>query len=122
MQEICKVSVLSDYARDLLPKFNKVKKASSNPLLLLIIGVIVSHLIIPFYTRQWQDHQKDLELKTELADQINKAITNAVQIAQYNINSEISKQTDWNEKWHNTYIDWKISNEVIGSRINTLFF
>jgi hypothetical protein len=105
-----------------LPKVNNVKKALSHPLLLLIVGAIVSSLLIPFYTRQWQDHQKDLELKTDLADQINKAITNAEQMAQYNINPEINKQNDWNEKWHNAYIDWKISSELIGSRITSYFF
>jgi hypothetical protein len=51
-----------------------LKSALSNPMVLLIVGAIISSFIIPYYTRQWQDHQKELELKTNLSDEINKAI------------------------------------------------
>lgn len=41
--------------------------------MLLIVGAIITSLIIPNFTRQWQDHQKELEVKIALTDEINKA-------------------------------------------------
>jgi hypothetical protein len=54
----------------------------SNPLLLLIIGAVISGILIPYFTRQWQDHQKDLELKTDLVSGISKAIVDLMLAAQ----------------------------------------
>jgi hypothetical protein len=42
----------------------------SNPLVLLIVGAVISGILVPYITRQWQDHQKELELKTELVSRI----------------------------------------------------
>jgi len=39
----------------------------------LIVGAIITRLIIPNFTRQWQHHQKELEVKIALTDEINKA-------------------------------------------------
>ena len=50
----------------------------SHPFLLLVVGAIVSSIIVPNFTRQWQDNQKQLELKTALADDINKAISDSI--------------------------------------------
>lgn len=93
----------------------------SHPFILLIIGALVSSLLIPYYTRQWQDHQKELELKTDLSDQINKAISNMVTTARYNLIPAIFTQKDYNTKWFNAYEDWISSSKIIGSRIKSYF-
>jgi hypothetical protein len=46
----------------------------SNPFLLLVAGAIVSSIIIPDFTRRWQDNQKQIELKTNLADEIRRCL------------------------------------------------
>jgi len=46
----------------------------SHPFLLLVAGTIVSSIIIPDFTRQWQNNQKQLELKTNLADEIRRCL------------------------------------------------
>lgn len=44
----------------------KLKFILSNPLLLLVVGGIISGLLIPYITNQWQNHQQQLEIKTGL--------------------------------------------------------
>jgi hypothetical protein len=54
------------------------KKAISHPFVILIVGALIYSVIIPYFTRQWQDNQKQLELKTALADDINKAVSDSI--------------------------------------------
>lgn len=56
----------------------ELKNSISHPSVLLIVGAIISSLVIPYFTRQWQDSQKQLELKTALADDINKAVSGSI--------------------------------------------
>jgi len=45
----------------------------SHPLFLLVIGAIISSIIIPVYTNQWQNYQKELEIKSKLAEEISRS-------------------------------------------------
>jgi hypothetical protein len=90
----------------------RLKTVSSNPMLLLIVGAIISSIIIPSYTRQWQDHQKELELKTNLADEINKAISPMIVSANYRHDNTDPFQTNKN---------WLISKAMISSKIKAYF-
>jgi hypothetical protein len=86
------------------------RKIMSHPLLLLVVGAIVSSIIVPSFTRQWQDNQKQLELKTALADDINKAISDSVVTAR-------EGETGGSDSFRN----WEISKEMIGSKIEAYF-
>jgi hypothetical protein len=85
------------------------RKLMAHPFLLLVAGAIVSSIIIPNFTRQWQDNQKQLELKTTLADDINKAVADPIVSSRLLDNS------------HNSFRNWEISKEVIGSKIQAYF-
>jgi hypothetical protein len=91
-----------------------LKGALSNPMLLLIVGAIISSIIIPYYTRQWQDHQKELELKTNLSDEINKAVSDILVSADYKISAP-SNDTVAILK------NWDIAKAMISSKIKAYF-
>lgn len=93
-----------------------IKKTLSHPIMLLIVGAIISSLVIPYFTRQWQDNQKQLELKTALADDINKAISDSIVSARLTTAGQIDQQD-----WDNSYKNWEIAREVIGSKIQAYF-
>ena len=44
----------------------------SHPLLLLLVGALVSSYLLPLLTQSWQNHQKELELKSALVSQISE--------------------------------------------------
>jgi hypothetical protein len=99
--------------------FNKknIIKCLSHPLFLLVVGAIISSIIIPIYTNQWQNYQKELEIKSKLAEEISTSISNKiinsrlVQISGYTENIDYVKST----------IDWEISKARISSIIGTYF-
>jgi hypothetical protein len=79
---------------------------------LLIAGAIISSLIIPYYTRQWQDHQKELELKTNFADDVNKAVSEMIVSAIYrNPHADL----------YQTNNDWLIAKAMISSKVKAYF-
>src|SRR5689334_1621263 len=93
-----------------------IKRVISHPFLILILGAIISSLIFPYFTRQWQDNQKQLELKTALADDINKAVSDSTASARlFNTGRIDSKDFD------NTFKNWEINKEMISSRIQSYF-
>jgi hypothetical protein len=93
------------------------KKLSSHPLIILIVGASVSSLIFPYFTGQWQDHQKELELKTTLSDEINNAVSDLVTSARLVGNPFYSNVTNYGE----TYKDWQTSKGIISSKIQAYF-
>ena len=95
----------------------QIAKALGHPLMLLIIGAIISSLIIPYYTRQWQDYQKELELKTDIAGEISKAISNIIITARLVQNPGFTNQMDFGS----ASVNWEISKAFIGSKIQSYF-
>jgi len=81
------------------------------------VGAIITRLIIPNFTRQWQDHQKELEVKIALTDEINKAtsdINTATALMTY---SAFVNKTDYGSAFR----DWKVSQAEIASKIKSYY-
>lgn len=57
----------------MFPMKRNIYSGLQHPLLLLVVGALISSYIIPLYTKAWQDHQKELELKTDLVSEISDA-------------------------------------------------
>lgn len=92
------------------------RKIQSHPLLLLVIGAIVTSIIVPNFTRQWQDNQKQLELKTALGDEINRAVSDPI-VSSRLITANLFELKDWS----NSFKNWEISQEMIGSKFEAYF-
>ncbi len=95
----------------------QIAKALAHPFMLLVIGAIISSLIIPYYTRQWQDYQKELELKTDVAGEISKAISNIIITARLVQIPGFSNQMDFGS----ASVEWEMSKATIGSKIQSYF-
>jgi hypothetical protein len=95
----------------------QIAKALAHPLMLLVIGAIISSLLIPYFTRQWQDYQKELELKTDIAGEISKAISNVIITARFVQNPDFTNQMNFGS----ASLDWEISKAFIGSKIQSYF-
>jgi hypothetical protein len=50
----------------------------SNPLILLAAGSVSSGLLIPYFTRRWQDHQTELKLKVDLLKDLTGCVTDII--------------------------------------------
>jgi hypothetical protein len=88
----------------------------SNPLLLLVVGAALSGLLIPYITAQWQNHEKELELKTDLVTRISEAVSRVLTTAQF----AAANRTGQSE-YLQAYYEWESAQSAIGSYIRAYF-
>ena len=51
----------------------------AHPLVVLFVGALITGLLIPWLTRQWQDRQKELEVKTKLVSDMSDSSLRLIQ-------------------------------------------
>jgi len=90
----------------------------SHPLLLIIVGALISSYLIPALTRRWQDHWKELELKVSLLSRISKSATDMVMAVQY---AKLRTKSQTQEDYDRAYRKWEIEAAVIGSHLRAYF-
>jgi hypothetical protein len=95
-----------------------IKNTFSHPFIILLIGAAISGLLVPYITNQWQNHQKELELKTGLASQIAKAVANIIIVSRI---VQIPAYAYTNLSYASTFEEWEISKATIGSQIEAYF-
>ena len=54
-----------------------------HPLVILLAGSIISGILIPFFTKSWQNHQKSLDIKNDLVSEVSKTVTTMMINIQY---------------------------------------
>jgi hypothetical protein len=81
------------------------------PLLAVILTAVLSGYIVPRLTRQWQDHQKALEIKTSLAEEINRAVVQIILAMQLSERGALPQKA-----FDEAYQDWETERAVLSSR------
>jgi hypothetical protein len=104
-------------------KWKKVPSLQSfrvlkHPLLAVGVGGLISALLAPYITDQWQNHQKELEVKTDLIGRISQATAAIISVTQLlglpGVNMSQISQTD-------AYLNWETSSATIGSQLRAYF-
>lgn len=90
----------------------------SHPLLLLLIGALVSSYLIPMLTRGWQNHQKQLELKTVLVTQIGEEVTDFLMAVQF---AEMGSTSQSPQDYDMAYRAWEIESAKLGALLSAYF-
>jgi len=113
----------------------------SNPFVLLVIGALISGLLIPSITTEWQNRQKELEIKTELVGKISEAVMSMVMPVQRvelklyhdrlgNENNLTKIQNDTKAKAdidrsfgevNDQFSKWMVSSATIGSQLKAYY-
>lgn len=89
-----------------------------HPITLLLLGAVISGLLIPWITRRWNNHQKALEIKTELVSDLSKSIMEMILAVQYaRLQAKSQTQQDFDREYRN----WEIQSAVIGTRLEAYF-
>jgi hypothetical protein len=90
---------------------------STNPLVLLFVGAGMSGILVPYFTRRWQDRQEELKLKQELVSDLSHAITKILRAVEST--EDKSKKI---EEFKKARDDWFLKIPDIGSQIHTYFY
>jgi len=90
----------------------------AHPFTLLVAGAVLSSLVIPALTRRWQNHQKELELKTSLVAEITEVVTSLVMAVQF---AEVGATSQSQEDFDTAYREWETGSAVIASKLHAYF-
>lgn len=117
--DILKIKIIDDEKKDNPFEFFQ------HPLVILLVGSIISGVLIPFFTKNWQNHQKSLDIKNDLVTEISKTITTMMINVQYFLeNTKIRSNEEIQEtqqKYNDDYKKWSIEENIIASRLEAYF-
>jgi hypothetical protein len=90
----------------------------AHPLLVLLVGAVLTGMLIPALTRRWQNRQKALELKTELVGEISESITEMVMAVQF---VHLGATSMDQQRFDEAYREWETKSAVIGTKLRAYF-
>lgn len=89
-----------------------------HPLTILLLGAAISGVLVPWLTRRWQNHQKSLEIKTDLVSELSKAIMQFVMAIQFaHLRSVSQTQADFDA----AYRDWEVQHSVLHTKLEAYY-
>jgi hypothetical protein len=99
-------------------RVSAASKVLGHPLTLLLLGGVLTAVVGPFITRAWQNHERALEVKSELVDQMSQAtaaLMTSVQVREFNpgVLSE--------REYLDAFRQWDERSQVIDARLATYF-
>jgi hypothetical protein len=97
---------------------DKLRRVLAHPLTLLIVGALLSSLLIPSWTKQWQDRQSELQVKIDLINQLNSSVTEMVMSVQFVVvGAESQSQADYDR----AYRQWETDSRLLGSQLQAYY-
>jgi hypothetical protein len=96
----------------------EVYQLLKHPVFLLLMTALVSSYLIPKITKRWQDHQKEMELKTSFVSEISESVVSMVTAVQF---AELRALSQTPDKYDDVYRSWEIKRAVISSKIRGYF-
>lgn len=97
---------------------SRLREWLSHPLILLLIGAFISSILVPSLTRQWQNHEKELEMKSGLVEEITNSVTDFVMAVQF---AEVGATSQSQADYDRAYRDWEIKRGQLASKIRVYF-
>lgn len=90
------------------------------PILLTLFGAVISAWLVPAFTRQWQDRQKEREIKVALVSDIGDSTSDALVTSQYVANRAFpggNGQAEYNR----FTLDWARRSAQIEAKLRAYF-
>ena len=117
--DVFKIKIIGDEKKDNPFEFFQ------HPLVILLAGAIISGVLIPFFTKNWQNHQKSLDIKNDLVTEISKTVTTMMINVQYFLENTKKRsdgeQIEEQQKYNDNYKNWTIAKDIITSRLEAYF-
>jgi multisubunit Na+/H+ antiporter MnhG subunit len=86
------------------------------PIIVVVLTATLSGYLIPRITRDWQDYQKELEIKTSIVEKANVEILNILLAMQF-AERGVGTQTDFDRAYQN----WEIQRAALEGKISVYF-
>jgi hypothetical protein len=109
------------------PSFwTRFKSVLKHPLMIALVAAVFTALLLPQFTRQWQDRQKERELKRSLLEQMSTASSTAVRRSISLVNGQLraaggEANEDGRDVYANLRNSWLIDRARVRAAIITYF-
>jgi hypothetical protein len=104
----------AEHARGVLAWRHELAQWLANPLVVTVVAALLGSLLIPYLTRSWQNHQKALEIKTDLVGQMSESVGDAVATGRF-IAADLVPPGSQQREWNEGYRAWTTSSASIGA-------
>jgi hypothetical protein len=91
-----------------------------NPLVVAVVSTLLVSLAIPQLTRQWQDHQRALELQTALVGSMSSSASDAVISARL-LTGGLYTGGEWQRRYNAALRQWSIDSAVVKAKLEGYF-
>jgi hypothetical protein len=91
-----------------------------NPLVVAVVSTLLVSLAIPQLTRQWQDHQRALELQTALVGSMSSSASDAV-ISGRMLTGGLYTGAEWQRRYNASLRQWSIDAAVVKAKLEGYF-
>jgi hypothetical protein len=92
------------------------------PLILLLVGAGVTSLLIPLFTKKWEDRKKKLEIRVDITSKMAEAVAYQVANAVFAIERRKNKfDDDETETFYEDMRKWYVDISTIGSKLDSYF-
>jgi hypothetical protein len=89
------------------------------PLILLLIGAGVTSLLLPWFTKRWEDRKKELEIKVDIVSKMAEVRANV--LAEASIVIEFRKEKVETEKVYENLRKWYGEVNIIRSKLQSYY-
>ncbi len=89
------------------------------PLILVLVGALVSGVLVSYLTNKWRLHQKGLEIKIDLVGRISQTVMSIMTMIDSPIESEYSEKLV--EELHKQIRVFRVDSGVIGTELHAYF-
>lgn len=86
------------------------------PLLVVLLTAALSGYVVPRLTRRWQDHQKELEIKTALVEAVSDEVLHFILAMQF-----AERKVSTQEAFDEAYRRWEIQRAVLTGKLRAYF-
>jgi hypothetical protein len=91
-----------------------------NPLVVAVVSTLLVSLAIPQLTRQWQDHQRALELQTSLVSSMSSSASDAV-ISARMLAGGLYSGGEWQRRYNAALRSWSTDSSVVKAKLEGYF-
>jgi hypothetical protein len=106
-------------------RVGQMGRVLSSPLLVTVVAALLGSWLLPQLTRQWQDHQKALEIQTDLVGQMSASVSSAVANARFVAAGLVAQASTGpraeQSAWNDAYRQWTTTSASIGARLQAYF-
>ncbi len=106
-------------------RLRELSHGLAHPFVIAVVIAVLVNLLIPQFTRKWQDHQKALEIKTGLVSDMGESISNTVMNGRFIAAGLVSRSSSDpradQRAFNDGYRAWSTSSASIAAKIEAYF-